>query len=202
MPFAAPLVLCGLALLRRLGPRWPLVLTPALMIQTLVFASVQRHDYRPVSYVDAADRRTSFKIFFYDDNNRGFDEAVDYLRTHADHASIVAAWAPQWVYLRTGLKAVMAPFERNAAEAERVLEGVPVDYLVVGKDVVGLERYTVPVVNSFRDRWKPTYATPTGEWTVYRRVGAERPVSIAISEASSPRSIDDTRPTRLGTDRR
>jgi hypothetical protein len=170
MPVAAPLGLCGLLLLRRLGPRWPLALIPALLIEILVFASVQWREHQPVSYLDAAGRPTSYKLFFYGDNYRGYDEAVDYLRAHAEPASIVATAAPHWVYLRTGLKAVMPPFEKNVATAERLLEHVPVDYLVVGKDVIESERYTVPVVSRFRDRWETVYATSTGGWTVYRRV--------------------------------
>jgi len=141
-----------------------------LLIQLLVFAAVQLHDYQDVSYLDAAGGSTSYKLFFYDDSKRGFDEAVDYVRGHATPMSIVASWAPHWIYLRTGLKTVMPPFEHDVANAERLLEDVPVDFLIVGKDVVGSERYTVPVVTSFRDRWQTVYATSTGSWTVYRRV--------------------------------
>ena len=188
MPVAALLSLCGLVLLRQVGPTWPLLLAPALLTQVFVFVAVQWRDYRPTSYLDAAGRQTSYRLFFYDDNWRGFDDAVDYLRMHAQPASIVAAWAPQWVYLRARLKAVMPPFEQNVANAERLLEGVPVDYLVVGKDVVGSERYTMPVVSNFGDRWEHAYATPTGGWTVYRR--------------RSARPIEDTRLTPPGTDRR
>jgi len=170
MPVAALLALCGLVLLRSLGPRWPLQLVPALLIQALVFASVLSRDYQTISYVDVAGRRTSYKLFFYDDNKRGFDEAVDYVRAHGEPASIVAAWAPQWIYLRTGLKAVMPPFEQNVVTAERLLESVPVDYLIVGKDVINSERYLVPVLTTFRDRWETAYTTATGGWTIYRRV--------------------------------
>jgi hypothetical protein len=184
MPVAALLGLCGLMLLRRLGPRWPLLLVPALLIEALVFTSVQRHDYRPISYVDAAGRLASYQLFFYDDHYRGFDEAIDYLRAHAERASIVAAPLPQWVYLRTGLKAVMPPLERNVANAERLLEAVPVNYLIVGEDVIGSERYTVPVVSAFRARWETAYATPTGGWTIYRRVDTHPAAfqSIAVSD--------------------
>ena len=35
---------------------------------------------------------------------------------------IVATYAPQWVYLRTGLKAVMPPFELNPERAQKLLE--------------------------------------------------------------------------------
>ena len=167
MPVTPLVALCGIVLLRALGARWPfLLLGPALLIQALVVASVYRREYLPVSYVDAAGRRTSYTLLFY--YQRGFDEAVDYLRTHAEPTSIVAAGMPHWVYLRTGLKAVMPPLEQNVATAERLLEDVPVNYLIVGNDEFG--RYTVPVVGAFADRWQPAYAAPAGGWTVYRRV--------------------------------
>jgi hypothetical protein len=196
MPVAALLALCGLVLLRQLGPRWPLLLVPALLVEMLVFARVQLRNYEPVSYVDAAGRSTSLKLFFYDDDKRGFDEAVDYVRAHATPVSIVASWAPQWVYLRTGLKAVMPPFEQNVANAERLLEGVPVEYLIVGKDVVGSERYTVPVVTSFRDRWDTAYATSTGGWTVYRRVNA-RSVRLRPDVNEAPIFVRDDQKVAL-----
>lgn len=170
MPVAALVALCGLVLLRRLGPRWPLLLVGALLIQATVFVSAQMREHQPVSYPDAAGRPTSYRLFFYGDDKRGFDEAVEYLRAHAKPTSIVAAWAPQWIYLRAGLKAVMPPFEQDVATAERLLEGVPVDYLVVGKDVIQSERFMVPVVTTFPDRWAPAYATSTGGWTIYRRI--------------------------------
>ena len=46
----------------------------------------------------------------------------------------------------------------------------------VGRDVVGTERYTVPVVQRFADRWEAVHATAVGGWTVYRRV-ERRPVT-------------------------
>ena len=179
MPLTPVAALCGIVLLRALGPKWPLlVLGPALVIQALVLASVQMREYQPVSYVDAAGRWTSYALFFY--HQRGYDEAVDYLRTHADPTSIVAAGMPHWIYLRTGLKAVMPPLEQNVATAERLLEGVPVTYLIVANDEFG--RYTLPVVGAFGDRWKLGYVAPTGGWTVYRRV--DKPAIAASAQVT------------------
>jgi hypothetical protein len=64
----------------------------------------------------------------------------------------------------------MPPFEKDAARAQRLLDTVPVRYLVIGKDVVESERYTLPVVTAFADRWTLVYSTPIGGWNVYRRV--------------------------------
>jgi hypothetical protein len=83
---------------------------------------------------------------------------------------VVAAGTPHWIHLRTGLKTVMPPFERDVDTAQRLLDSVPVRYLVIGRDVVATERYTVPVVRRFADRWQAVHATAAGGWTVYRRV--------------------------------
>jgi hypothetical protein len=64
---------------------------------------------------------------------------------------------------------VMPPFEADAARAQALLDTVPVRYLVIGADVVGTERYTVPVVQHFTDRWVRVHATRTARWAVYRR---------------------------------
>jgi hypothetical protein len=71
------------------------------------------------------------------------------------------------------LKTVMPPFEADPARAQALLDTVPVRYLIIGKDVVGTERYTVPVVRRFNDRWERVYSTPAG-WAVYRRTDQRR----------------------------
>lgn len=146
------------------------VLGPALVIEMTVAAFVFAKEYRPVTYLDAAGKVAAYRMFFYDDSKRGFDRAIDYVQAHSNSTDIVAAGTPHWIYLRTGLKAVMPPFERDAEEAERLLDSVPVTYLLIGRDVVASERYTVPVVERHPRQWEPVYLTDVGDWTVYRRV--------------------------------
>jgi hypothetical protein len=146
------------------------VLGTALLIQMLVVVSVYARDYRPISYVDARGERVEYKLFYYNESQRGFDEAIDYVRAHAAPTHVVAAGTPHWIHLRTGLKAVMPPFERDVDTAQRLLDSVPVRYLVIGRDVVATERYMMPMVQRFASRWQAVHATTAGSWTVYRRV--------------------------------
>ena len=146
------------------------VLGTALLIQVIVAVSVYAREYRPIAYVDARGETVAYKLFFYNEAQRGFDEAVDYVRAHAARTHVVAAGTPHWIHLRTGLKAVMPPFERDVDTAQRLLDSVPVRYLVIGRDVVATERYTIPVVQRFATRWQAVHATAVGGWTVYRRV--------------------------------
>jgi hypothetical protein len=146
------------------------VLGSALLVQGLVILFVYIREYRPIAYVDVSGRSVAYRLFFYNDAQRGFDEAIQYIRAHASPTQVVAAGTPHWIHLRTGLKTVMPPLERDVDTAQRLLDSVPVGYLVIGRDVVATERYTVPVVQRFADRWQAVYATSVGGWTVYRRV--------------------------------
>jgi hypothetical protein len=170
-PVAALPVLSALVLLRMRGTRatW-LAFATALFIQLAVVTEVYAREYQPVAYRDACDRPLAYNLFFYNARYRGFDDAIDYLRSHARAPQIVAAGTPHWVYLRTGLRAVMPPFERDPPKAQHLLEGVPVDYLLVGRDVIESERFTVPVVQTFPERWERVYSSTVGGWTVYRRI--------------------------------
>ena len=146
------------------------VVAAAVSIQMLVTLFVYVREYRPIAYVDVSGRPVAYKLFFYNDAQRGFDEAIEYVRAHAAPTEVVAAGTPHWIHLRTRLKTVMPPFERDVDTAQRLLDSVPVRYLVIGQDVVATERYTAPVVQRFADRWEAVYATAVGGWTVYRRV--------------------------------
>jgi hypothetical protein len=160
----------------REGRRWftlsltGAVLGTALLIQMLVTLFVYVREYRTIAYVDVGGKPVAYKLFFYNDAQRGFDEAIEYVRAHAAPTQVVAAGTPHWIHLRTGLKTVMPPFERDVVTAQRLLDSVPVRYLVIGRDVVGTERYMLPVVQRFADRWQAVYATAVGGWTVYRRI--------------------------------
>jgi hypothetical protein len=184
MPATAPIILCAVACLGRLNPTAPWVgMGGALLIELLVVGSIQRREYGPISYVDRQGERVSYNMFFYGDTERDFDQAVDYLQMHAAPGSIVAAGTPHWIYLRTGLTTVMPPFEKDVATAERLLEGVPVEYLIVGTDVIHTERYTVPVVTSFASRWTPVFSSGEGGWTIYR---AARAAATHARASSAP----------------
>jgi len=79
------------------------------------------------------------------------------------------------LYLATGLRAVLPPFEIEAAEAERLLESVPVDYLVIDdlEFVDVTRRYAEPVVRAYPERWTLVRGDPTSGSRIYRRVRAE-----------------------------
>ena len=171
-PVAALPVLSAIVLLRMRGTRAAVTaLATTLILQLAVVPYVYAYYYEPVAYRDACRASVAYKLFCSGPSRSvGFDEAVDYLQSHAHASDIVAAGTPHWVYLRTGLRAVMPPFEHDPSKTQLLLDGVPVDYLLVGRDVIASERFTEPAVRMFPERWEQAYASTVGGWTVYHRI--------------------------------
>jgi hypothetical protein len=64
----------------------------------------------------------------------------------------------------------MPPFQINPVHAQQQLDSVPVSYIIVGKGVLGIDRYTLPVIYQFTQKWKKVFTAPGSEWTVYRYI--------------------------------
>lgn len=110
-------------------------------------------------YDDVAYRQNglhvSYKEFFYAPKGREFDAALDWLQDRAKAGEIVATSDPQWVYLRTGLKAVLPPFEIDASKAQHLVDTVPVRYLIreTGSRAF-YYRYTSPLIEQNAAAWR------------------------------------------------
>jgi len=136
--------------------------------------------HQRVVYHDRNGQKSVYRLFFYHDPHRALDAALDWLNSRAKSGEVVASSMPHWVYLRTGLKSVMPPFERDPDKAQDLLDSVPVKYLLLD---VGLaletRKYTSPVVQNFPGQWKRLYSdtvmSETGEvledrFEIYQRV--------------------------------
>src|SRR6185503_4792079 len=114
----------------------------------------------PATYVTASGQRRQYSLFYYDDNWRAHDASLDWLAAHGERGAVVATSTPQWAYLKTGLRSIMPPYESSAGVAQRLLDGVPVTYLVVDNlsflDVS--RRYTRPVLAEYPKRWRLVYS--------------------------------------------
>jgi hypothetical protein len=155
----------------RLGRRGVgILIALALLAELVCFAAVYASEHGRVSYVDRNGQLVAYRLFYYTNSYRGFDQSIDFVRRRAARTDVIAAGMPHWVYLRTGLKSVMPPFEHDAAKTQDLLDSVPVTYMIIGRDVVDSQRYTLPVVWQFSAEWKEIYVTPAGDWTVYQRV--------------------------------
>jgi hypothetical protein len=141
-------------------------------VYTLWKAYTKHHG--AATYTDASGRRHEYALFYYEETWRLHDAGLDWLASQGKPGEIVAATTPQWVYLKTGLQAVMPPYEADPRTAQRLVDEIPIEYLVVDQlsflDVG--RRYTRPMLETFPDRWKLVYATVDSGPRIYRRVPA------------------------------
>ena len=111
-------------------------------------------------------------LFHYSAGFAAWDRAMEWLEEHSERGAIIAAAMPESVYLKTGRRAVMPPFEVEPAEAQRLMDTVPVRYLVVdsfGAGVTMVQKYGAPLPRAFPRDWMPVYRAPNDRLVIYRR---------------------------------
>jgi hypothetical protein len=136
--------------------------------------------HQPAVMTDASGRAHHFRLFFYDQAWRLHDDGLDWLGRQASHQAIIATSTPHLAYLRTGMRAVMPPYEVDPARAAELLAGVPVTYLIVDQltflDVS--RRYAAPVPRAAAAEWPLVYATSDSGPRIYRRADVKAAPSI------------------------
>lgn len=141
-----------------------------LFVQTFVVVHLFR-SMEPVSYYDDNGRERVFKLIDYGSEWHALDPTFEWIRRNTVTTAVIATSVPQLAYLRTGHKAVLPPFELDANTASRLLEEVPVTYLVL--DRFGLpgisERYLAPVIAQKARNWRLVFTAPDSRTTVYER---------------------------------
>ena len=100
-------------------------------------------------------------------DERALNGGLSWLMKHAQPNDIVATYAPQWAYLRTGLKAVMPPFELNSERAQKLLDSVPVTYLIFEDNFT--KKYVSLVIQSYPNLWREKYSDQHGSFKIYER---------------------------------
>ena len=147
------------------------IMVGMVLVQLIVAISFLR-DLLPVSYYDANGREHRLRLLTYGSPFHSTDPAFEWIRRHAPADAIVATAVPHFAYLRSGHKAVLPPFEPDPVVASRLLDQVPVNYLVL--DELGgphiSERYAVPVVEQRPNDWRLVFISPDGKTRVYQRL--------------------------------
>jgi hypothetical protein len=136
--------------------------------------------HQPAVMTDASGRTHHYRLFFYDPTWRMHDDGLDWLGRQQPHRGTIATSTPHLAYLRTGMPAVMPPYEIDPAKAAELMAGVPVTYLVVDQlsflDVS--RRYGAPVAHWAVDEWPLVYATNDSGPRIYRRPGVNTARSV------------------------
>ena len=124
-----------------------------------------------VSYYDRAGREQVYKLSDYGSEWHALDPSFEWIRRNAPTTAVIATTVPHLAYLRTGRKAVLPPFERDPDTASRLLDEVPVNYLVIdsfGRPGIS-ERYAAPLVAAKPTEWQLLFSAPGGKSEVYER---------------------------------
>jgi hypothetical protein len=98
--------------------------------------------------------------FFYKQDWVDWENAATWIGEHASGRDIVATTAPHQFYLQTGLRAVYPPFEPDPGKASRLIEGVPLKYVLIDQFAYRdfSRRYASPAVENDPARWRLVYA--------------------------------------------
>jgi hypothetical protein len=101
-----------------------------------------------------------YHLFYHDSSWQAWEQAADWIATHAHSDAIVATTAPHFFYLRTGHRAVLPPMEPGPVRVRRLLEAVPVSYVIVDKlEFLDLSRrYALPAVKGDPIGWHLVYS--------------------------------------------
>ena len=138
--------------------------TCVLALGALATFLTYTHELRPVVHRDWNGHFVEYRLFSYSDYH-AFDRGLEWLKQHASSNDIVASTTPHWVYLRTGLRSVFPPFDRDVFAAQRLLGSVPVRYVVVA-DWLSRER-ALPTVKDAPAGWRVAYAED--DFAIYER---------------------------------
>jgi hypothetical protein len=150
-----------------------LALACVLSLELFATRQVFAHNHLAYPYPRARARDVALEArsFFFEDARvwRAFYASLEWLSENAPADARIASSCPQLVHLLTGRQAVMPPFEDDVDQAQQLLDGVPVDYLVADRftflDVS--TRYMSAVVAD-ETRWEPVHRVPE-LLTIYRR---------------------------------
>lgn len=107
--------------------------------------------------------------FLYDHTWQAWQKNVDWLEARAPANAIVATTAAHFYYLQTGRLAVYPPMEANPAQELRMLDSVPVSYVIVD-ELAMLEiarRYASPALIADPAKWRVVYSVD--ETRLYQR---------------------------------
>jgi hypothetical protein len=112
------------------------------------------------------------KLIAYGGEWHALDPAFEWVRCNASPTAVIGTIVPHLAYLRTGHKTVLPPFEIDPNREHRLLDEVPVNYLVVdtfGKPGV-TERYAAPAIAKRSEGWRLVFTAPDRMTRVYQRI--------------------------------
>jgi len=125
-----------------------------------------------VSYYDAHGNEAVHHLFWYYPPWKALDASLEWLRQRSKSDEVIATTVPHWAFLRIGRKAVSPPMVVGSENVQRLLDSVPVKYVIVDElHSPGIsQRYLAPVIEKLPDFWKLVYVAPEGKAQIYERI--------------------------------
>ena len=147
-----------------------------LAVQTYTLRELTS-EWSAVEYRGRDGRPVRYRLFYYDELWRKHDKAIDWVAQHAPRGSVVVTTTPHWLYLRTGLRSVMPPYEADPARANELIASVPARYLILDslKFLDVSARYVAPVLTRYPEQWRLVFAGDSGGGSSVYESTAARP---------------------------
>lgn len=130
--------------------------------------------HQQVSYVQNG-RPVSHRLFYYGPGAVDFDAALDWLDKRAAAGDVIAAADPQWAHIRIGRRTVLPPFVVDGREGQRLMDTVPVKFLIASTDPDGYKRFIAPMLAANPQAWRQVWSGPKGVVVIHEHVGSPRP---------------------------
>lgn len=142
-----------------------------LLFGTAVASEALRHCPTVTQY-NARGEAVTYRPLVYPVDWPPLDQALEWVRRHAEPEAVIASAVPHMSYLRTGHPSILPPLETRPDSALRLMDQVPVSYVVLDTfDEPGVSRrYAATAVESRPDQWRLVYTAPGGSARVFERI--------------------------------
>ena len=165
-PFLSIPVVLALSKIESLGRKWRATAMPTRVVVAVVlvvtftveaYPSIKMFRFRASTEgvtIEPPGKAPS-RFFAHDSYWQAWERSVNWLGQQGSPKAIVASSAPHWLYLRTGLRAVLPPMDPDPASAKRLLETVPVSYVIIDQlEFLDISRrYALPAIENDPAGW-------------------------------------------------
>lgn len=141
-----------------------------LLHQILAYYEAQRYMLVRSEVRNSAGQQLICRQLCYEPELIAMDRGIAWLGEHVPKGSVVAGAMPQWIYLQTGLQAVMPPLEIDPKTASKLLDSVPVSYLMVEGAGFYSSPYGNRVVTADPKGWRLVYGSDENSVRIYERL--------------------------------
>jgi hypothetical protein len=104
--------------------------------------------------------RSAGKYFYYTRTWQAWDRAVAWICANTPADAIIATPHQHLCYLRSNRRTVLPPMETDPMRARRLLEAIPVSYVIVTEmgEMAGFSQYSLPAVQGDPANWSLAYS--------------------------------------------